>query len=86
MLRSTLRSWSPRVLLCLAAAAATGCSSSKSPTAAAIERGDALARADEQRLAPHAAKRQGLLIAGDGFGRMAYTSDTPIATASADDQ
>ena len=63
---------------------ATGCSTSPSPSTTAIERGDATASASEQRVAPMASRRRGLLVAGDGFGRMAYSSPPTVATASAD--
>lgn len=61
-----------------------GCSSSQSPTVGAINRGDSQATHEEQRLAPMAAQRRGLLVAGDGFGRMAYSTPPTVATASAD--
>ncbi|MCC6321157.1 MAG: hypothetical protein IT438_06950 [Phycisphaerales bacterium] len=64
--------------------ALAGCANSPSPTNVAIQRGDAAATANEQRLAPMANRRQGLLVAGDGFGRMAYTAEPTVSTASAD--
>lgn len=63
-----------------------GCSTAPSPTRTAIERGDARAMQNEQRLAPQASHGRGLLVAGDGFGRMAYSGQpTTTQTASADD-
>jgi hypothetical protein len=68
------------------ASLAGGCASAHSPTGLAIERGDAHATPDEERVAPMASRRRGLLVAGDGFGRMAYSSPPTTATASADDE
>jgi hypothetical protein len=63
---------------------AGGCASTPSPTNVAIQRGDAAATPGEERLAPMANRRRGLLVAGDGFGRMAYTGEPTVATASAE--
>lgn len=71
------------IAVATAVLAAGGCAVS-SPTTAAIQRGDARATDDEQRVAPMAARRRGLLVAGDGFGRMAYTSSPSVSTASVD--
>ncbi|GEM_PF-1936393 len=63
----------------------SGCSVAPSPTRAAIERGDSQAAQTEERLAPMANNRRGLLVAGDGFGRMAYSGEPTVSTVSVDD-
>lgn len=69
--------------LLVAPALQTGCASAHSPTATAIERTEGSTHTDN-RMAPMAARRRGMLIAGDGFGRMAYSGPAATATASVD--
>jgi hypothetical protein len=68
----------------VALAGLCGCAASKSPTGAAI--GDGRVGGEQARLAPQAARGRGLLIAGDGFGRMAYSTHAARAVVSADDE